>query len=141
MLGKKLSRSMENSALLGIAATASHKPNNQRRPDDKPRVWCDHCNKPHHTRETCWKLHKKPTDWKPVGWKTNKQGDSNRFPAKAHAAETPSLSKEQLDQLLQLLRRLLVLLQHLQLSQVVFHVHILFHYLHLGSQIQVPLTT
>ena len=110
MLGKKLSGPMENSALLGIAATASHKPNNQRRPDDKPRVWCDHCNKPHHTRETCWKLHKKPTDWKPVAWKTNKQGDSNRFPAKAHAAETPSLSKEQLDQLLQLLRRLLVLL-------------------------------
>ena len=46
------------------------------------------------------KLHGKPTNWKLVEWKTNKQGDSNHFPAKAHAAETPSLSKEQLDQLL-----------------------------------------
>ena len=50
------------------------------------------------------KLHGKPANWKLVEWKTNKQGDSNHFPAKAHAAETPSLSKEQLDQLLQLLK-------------------------------------
>ena len=50
------------------------------------------------------KLHGKPTNWKLVEWKTNKQCDSNHFPAKAHAAETPSLSKEQLDQLLQLLK-------------------------------------
>ncbi|RVW92904.1 hypothetical protein CK203_040426 [Vitis vinifera] len=41
---------------------------------------------------------------KPVEWKTNKQSDSNCFLAKAHVAETPSLSKEQLDQLLQLLK-------------------------------------
>ena len=100
MLGKKLFGPVENSTLLGTTATASHNPNNQHHPDDKPRVQCDHCNKPHHTRETYWKLHGKPADWKPVEWKTNKQGDSNRFPAKAHAAETPSLSKEQLDQLL-----------------------------------------
>ncbi|RVW30518.1 hypothetical protein CK203_114382 [Vitis vinifera] len=51
----------------------------------------------HATRETCWKLHGKPADWKPIEWKTNKQDDSNHFPAKAHAVETPSLSKEQLD--------------------------------------------
>ena len=50
------------------------------------------------------KLHGKPANWKLVEWKTNKQGDSNRFPAKAHVPETPSLSKEQLDQLLQLLK-------------------------------------
>ena len=58
----------------------------------------------HTTRETCWKLHGKPANWKPIEWKTNKQDDSNRFLAKAHAVETPSLSKEQLDQLLQLLK-------------------------------------
>ena len=100
MLGKKLFGPVENLALLGTTATASHNPNNQHHPDDKPRVQCDNCNKPHHTRETYWKLHGKPADWKPVEWKTNKQGDSNRFPAKADAAKTPSLSKEQLDQLL-----------------------------------------
>ncbi|KAJ9689256.1 hypothetical protein PVL29_014767 [Vitis rotundifolia] len=99
MLEKKLFGPVENSALLGTIATASRNPNNQRHPDDKPRVWCDHCNKPRHTRETCWKLHGKPANWKPVEWKTNKQGNSNHFPVKAHAAKTPSLSKEQLDQL------------------------------------------
>ncbi|RVW14998.1 hypothetical protein CK203_090449 [Vitis vinifera] len=40
----------------------------------------------HTTRETCWKLHGRPVDWKLVEWKTNKQGNSNHFPAKAHAA-------------------------------------------------------
>ncbi|KAJ9693744.1 hypothetical protein PVL29_009616 [Vitis rotundifolia] len=99
MLGKKLFGPMENLALLGTTAAASCNPNNQCRPDDKPRVWCDHCKKPRHTRETYWKLHGKPIDWKPVECKTNKQGDSNHFLAKAHAAETPSLSKEQLNQL------------------------------------------
>ncbi|KAJ1413354.1 Gag-polypeptide of LTR copia-type [Sesbania bispinosa] len=23
-------------------------------------LWCDHCNKPRHTRETCWKIHGRP---------------------------------------------------------------------------------
>ena len=97
MLGKKLSGAVENSTLLGTAAAASHNPNNQRCSDDKPRVWCDPCNKPRHTHETCWKLHGRPADWKPVEWKTNKQGNSNRFPSKAHTVETPSLSKVQLN--------------------------------------------
>ena len=30
---------------------------------DKP--WCAHCNKSYHTKETCWKLHGKLTNWKP----------------------------------------------------------------------------
>ena len=92
MLGKKLFGPMENSTLLGIATWASCNPNNQRRPDYKLKVWCDHCNQPSHTCETCWKLHGKPTSWKLVEWKTNKQGDPNCFPI-----ETPSLSKKQLD--------------------------------------------
>ncbi|KAL6340655.1 hypothetical protein AAG906_010563 [Vitis piasezkii] len=29
------------------------------------RPWCDHCKKPGHSRETCWKIHGKPGDWKP----------------------------------------------------------------------------
>ncbi|XP_073290956.1 uncharacterized protein [Primulina huaijiensis] len=31
----------------------------------KPRPYCDHCRKPGHTRDTCWKIHGKPLDWKP----------------------------------------------------------------------------
>lgn len=26
------------------------------------KLWCDHYNKPHHMRDTCWKLHGKPTN-------------------------------------------------------------------------------
>ncbi|PON46011.1 hypothetical protein TorRG33x02_327260, partial [Trema orientale] len=36
---------------------------------DKPRKgrpWCDHCRRPGHTKETCWKIHGKPIDWKPA---------------------------------------------------------------------------
>nr|DAD41271.1 TPA_asm: hypothetical protein HUJ06_015594 [Nelumbo nucifera] len=29
------------------------------------RPWCEHCHRPGHTKETCWKLHGKPADWKP----------------------------------------------------------------------------
>ena len=38
MLKKNLSGPVENSTLLGTTATASRNPNNQRHPDDKPRV-------------------------------------------------------------------------------------------------------
>ncbi|KAG6508555.1 hypothetical protein ZIOFF_033929 [Zingiber officinale] len=26
-------------------------------PNSRKPLWCDHCNRPHHTKETCWKLH------------------------------------------------------------------------------------
>ncbi|KAJ9672940.1 hypothetical protein PVL29_026271 [Vitis rotundifolia] len=90
MLKKKHFGPVENSTLLSTTVAASRNPNNQGHLNHKPRVWCDHCNKPRHTHETYWKLHGKPADWKLVEWETNKQGDSNCFPAKAHAAETPS---------------------------------------------------
>ncbi|KAK2993447.1 hypothetical protein RJ640_005141 [Escallonia rubra] len=37
--------------------------NNQR----KGRLWCSHCNKPGHTRDTCWDIHGKPSNWKSQG--------------------------------------------------------------------------
>ncbi|RVW16064.1 hypothetical protein CK203_022478 [Vitis vinifera] len=36
----------------------------QRKSDERPRVWCDFCNKPRYTRENCWKIHGKPANWK-----------------------------------------------------------------------------
>ena len=65
--------------------------------EEKPRVWCDHCNRPRHTRETCWYLHGKPADWKP----RNKR----QPPPTANAATDQSspFSKEQINQLLSLL--------------------------------------
>ncbi|KAK3037893.1 hypothetical protein RJ639_032123 [Escallonia herrerae] len=40
--------------------------------DKKKRPWCDHCKKSWHTRETCWKIHGKPLNWK------KKNGSDNR---------------------------------------------------------------
>ncbi|RVW78709.1 hypothetical protein CK203_048473 [Vitis vinifera] len=65
MLKKKWVRaSIENFALVVVNANANRTFNNQRRAKDKPHIWCDFCNKPYHTRETCWKIHGKPTNWK-----------------------------------------------------------------------------
>ncbi|KAK2977889.1 hypothetical protein RJ640_022680 [Escallonia rubra] len=31
------------------------------------RLWCSHCDKPGHTRDTCWDIHYKPSNWKSRG--------------------------------------------------------------------------
>lgn len=74
---------------------------NQRRVEEKPRVWCDHCDKPRHTRETCWKLHGKPANWK-----SSKSGirGSNYTTPRANEARANFPSAEQVDHLLQLLK-------------------------------------
>lgn len=38
--------------------------------------WCDHCHRPYHTRETCWKIHGKPPNWKPRSQRENAQCDT-----------------------------------------------------------------
>lgn len=100
MIGNKnSSRSIENLALVASDANASTAITNQRKTDDKPRVWCDYCNKPCHTQEACWKIHSKPTNWK-----SNKMGDkSNRGFPSADEVETSPFSKEQMDHFLKLL--------------------------------------
>ncbi|KAI5384106.1 hypothetical protein KIW84_071211 [Lathyrus oleraceus] len=60
---------------------------------------CDHCNKPHHTRETCWKIHGRPSHLK-----GSKSGPKvhRPFPT-THEAEKTSLRKEQVEELIRLL--------------------------------------
>lgn len=45
-----------------VSALVSRGNFNQNR---KGRPWCDHCHKPGHTKNICWELHGKPTNWKP----------------------------------------------------------------------------
>jgi hypothetical protein len=52
---------MERFALVARGYSNSNYDNRQR----KGRPWCDHCNKPGHVKENCWKIHGKPADWKP----------------------------------------------------------------------------
>ena len=98
MMGKKLTNS-ENSVLNSTApanktAAAAY---NQRpaaqilnNPDEKPKIWCDYCNKPRHTREKCWKL-----NGKPANWKERKPGEKNGSGMQATAETEIPFSKEQ----------------------------------------------
>lgn len=44
------------------------------------RPWCEHCKKPGHLKETCWKIHGKPADWKPYKSSFNKSSRGNTSP-------------------------------------------------------------
>lgn len=100
MLGEKgPGIAMEGSALVTTEADLSKPPMYPRKSGEKPRVWCDYCNKPRHTHETCWKLHGKPANWKSKAGE--KAGQS--FPI-ANEAETSPFTKEQMEHLLDLLK-------------------------------------
>lgn len=65
MLGKKVTTiPFEHSALIAADANRSRSICNQRPGNDKPCVWCNFCNKPRYTCETCRKIHGKPENWK-----------------------------------------------------------------------------
>lgn len=97
MLGKKNNGAnglSENMTLVVDANTSGRHIPGQRKVEEKPRVWCDHSNKPCHTRETCWVLYEKPTNWKLR---------QKRSQPTANGVEAGTFNKEQIDQLLRLL--------------------------------------
>lgn len=70
--------------------------------NNRDKVVCDVCKKPNHTRDTCWEIHDRPTDWKP-----RKQ---RQQPKSANIADSTSnvafeFSSEDLDMLRQLLQQ------------------------------------
>ncbi|KZV49361.1 hypothetical protein F511_10901 [Dorcoceras hygrometricum] len=83
--------------------------NHQSRPGPKGEgVKCEYCNKPNHTKETCWDLHGKPPNWKPRFQK--QKGRESRAHQSGVEEEAgvfsgmPTFSKEQLGQLYRLLQ-------------------------------------
>ncbi|KAL6322665.1 hypothetical protein AAG906_015351 [Vitis piasezkii] len=68
--------------------------------DERPRVWCDFCNKPRHTHENCWKIHGKPASWK------GKIGDKlgRAIIPTANEVETSPFTTKQMEHLLALLK-------------------------------------
>ena len=52
-LAMRASSGMKSSMIPGISQKRNGRP------------WCDYCKRPGHTKETCWKIHGKPSDWKP----------------------------------------------------------------------------
>ncbi|RVW61484.1 Retrovirus-related Pol polyprotein from transposon RE2 [Vitis vinifera] len=72
------------------------------------RPWCDHCRKPGHSRETCWKIHGKPVDWKPRQ-PLEKEGRGNHvaIDEQSPQPEASPFNKEQMEMLQKLLSPLL----------------------------------
>ncbi|RVW79601.1 hypothetical protein CK203_049978 [Vitis vinifera] len=72
--------------------------------DRRKKPWCDHCKKPWHTKETCWKIHGKPQNFK------KKNGSDGRAFKTMSAdsqgpqinSEKPNYTKEQLSHLYKL---------------------------------------
>ena len=69
--------------------------------DGRKKPWCEHCKKPWHRKETCWKLHGKPTNWKPKS-----KCDGCTYQSTAEETQEPStnsdavpFTKEQLEHL------------------------------------------
>ena len=71
------------------------------------RPWCDHCRKPGHLRETCWKIHGKPTDWKPNRSNRDKESKANNaiITEDKPTTKASAFSKEQLELLQQMFSR------------------------------------
>lgn len=89
---------VENSALVACGPQNQGTDNRQR----KECLYCEHCHKPRHTKETCWKIHKKPTNWKPP-YSQNRGNATIREENFVHAKTNP-FSKQQLEILKQLIK-------------------------------------
>ena len=101
MLGKKgLGVAIEGSALVTTGGGYNKAVVFLRKSNERPRVWCDFCNKPRHTRENCWKIHGKPANWK--GKTCDKPGRAI-IPI-ANEDETSPFTTEQMEHLLALLK-------------------------------------
>lgn len=70
----------------------------------KGRQWCDHCRRTGHTRETCWKIHGKPADWKPSRQQNDRESRGNTATTEENSSkpEVTYFSKEQLKALQQM---------------------------------------
>ncbi|KAL5565961.1 hypothetical protein UlMin_029125 [Ulmus minor] len=69
----------------------------------KGRPWCEHCKKPGHTKETCWKIHGKPADWKPNRARNDWEPRANAAATSGNNADTSPFTREQIEALQKLL--------------------------------------
>ncbi|KAL5808179.1 hypothetical protein ACOSQ3_028870 [Xanthoceras sorbifolium] len=65
----------------------------------KGRPWCDHCRRLGHTKETCWKIHRKLANWKPNQANNDRESRSNMVFGTADSAKSNTFSKEHMDML------------------------------------------
>nr|DAD26587.1 TPA_asm: hypothetical protein HUJ06_028055 [Nelumbo nucifera] len=89
---------MEKSTAGGESSALAAQNQQQSRKGGRP--WCEHCRRPGHTKETCWKLYGKPADWKP---KTAAEKEI-RGNIAGSSKQLANFSKEELDGLRRLLQ-------------------------------------
>ncbi|XP_056173149.1 uncharacterized protein LOC115674913 [Syzygium oleosum] len=111
MLGcSKNQTNPENSALIARGSQPSYSRgtqsnNNNQRKGGRP--WCDHCKRTGHTKDTCWKLHGRPDDWKPSASRPtqDRESRSNIVQTETNASvDLSPFNKEQLEMLKKLLQ-------------------------------------
>ncbi|KAL9686407.1 hypothetical protein QQ045_023865 [Rhodiola kirilowii] len=98
MLGKKsvaVHSPVEGSSL--VVPQVSRKTSSHQKGGDKAQPICDYCGRKWHTRDNCYKLHRRP-----IHGKVSKSSD--RPTPIANEAISSPLTKEQMDHLLQLLK-------------------------------------
>ncbi|KAL5553898.1 hypothetical protein UlMin_041299 [Ulmus minor] len=69
----------------------------------KGRPWCKHCKKLGHTKETCWKIHGKPADWKPNRARNDWETRANVAATSGNNPDTSPFTREQIEVLQKLL--------------------------------------
>ena len=85
----------ENSGSALAARGLTHQSSDNRHKKGRP--WCEHCRKPGHTKETCWKIHGKPTNWKPNQSNNGSQGNTASSSETNNSAEANPFNKEQME--------------------------------------------
>ncbi|TXG50888.1 hypothetical protein EZV62_023412 [Acer yangbiense] len=96
----------ENSAL------ARRRVVDNKKSQDKEKLWCDYCHKQRHTRAMCWKLHGKPQNLKQFvtqgGLPPNQSGHANQITTVTgnHGQSADRLNQMDVERLKQLLNQL-----------------------------------
>ena len=85
--------SPENSSTLAAKGNQGHESKMK-----KGRSWSEHCRRPSHTHETCWKIHGKPNDWKLKKYGAEKENCGNAVATdESKMTESIPFSKEQME--------------------------------------------
>ena len=72
--------------------------------EEKKKPWCEHCKKPWHTKETCWKIHGKPAGYKTKRERALQANMADTSQEQSANSEQPPFTKAQIDQILKMLQ-------------------------------------
>ncbi|KAK2452382.1 putative mitochondrial protein [Trifolium repens] len=104
MLGESFVLPVAEQSALAARGVHNHAMDNRLK--KTKRLWCDYCQRSGHTRDTCWKIHGKPADWKPSKPTMDKESRGNHVSSEegshtiaAHAPQSSPFNQEQLEAL------------------------------------------